>query len=257
MTITNDLIASQSLSLDTDGYSTERSYLVTDVSGTPETRLYNAMTQPGIPQLNDPHPILPDVRVTKVNARPQGSGSDIRVIASYSVPQVEDAIPDAQQDQINQAQVSLTTGVTSESTWFDINGEFLTVTWRGPGVFVKAFKEASVQRPQLSVNFKRIETSIPKAAILNHLGRINSVPWSGFPRQTWLCTKVDASEDKEGRYTVDYGFSYKEDDWRLELVQSLTDAQVAELPPDTETANGYAVYDVYRTSDFNALGLSF
>ena len=258
MALVKDLLADQTVTLSSGGYTAERSFIVTISGGTPESKLFDAMRSDGIPQYNDPHPILPEVIVTSVNARPvTGSTTDqIKVMVSYSIPEADDAEGDLDAEETIDGSVTLTTSLATEQTFFDIFGEFLTVKWLGSAIVVK-YTDADVQRPQLEVTFRRIETSLPKADIIKFLGKVNSAPWSGFPAKTWLCTKIDASEEKEGRFDVDYGFSYREDSWRLEVIAGLTPEQIDELPPNTETANGYQVYDVYAGADFNQLGLSF
>jgi hypothetical protein len=257
MTVIKDVIDSQTLSSDSKGFTLERTYIVDGVGGSKDARLYSAITTAGVPQLNDPHPIIPDVKVTRLNATlEKGSNNIARVAVSYSVPDAEDATADAQQGTTSPGTVTLSTGVSAEQTWFDINGEFLTASFIG-GVYQTAYKQADVQRPQLTVSFKRVENVLPKAAIQKYLGKVNSSAWAGFPKKTWLCTKIDASEDKEGKFNVDYGFSYNPATWRLEIILNLTPAQIEELPPNKDTGNGYARYDVYEGADFNALGLSF
>jgi len=257
MAIIEDLVPDQMVSRNSAGYEVERSYLVDAVGGTPETRLYNAITTAGVPQYNDPHPVFPDVIVTDVNARPYSGGNPntIKVNVTYSVPNPDDI--DSTDDESSEADsISLSTGLTSEKVYRDINGEFMVVEFKG-GTFVRKYASADVQKPQVSVTLKRTETTIPKAAIAEYLGKVNSVPWSGFPAKTWLCTQIDATEDKPGIFTVDYVFSYNPLDWRLEVYQNLTQEQIDELPPDVDSGNGYGIFDVYEKIDFNSLGLAF
>jgi len=255
MTVVTDLVAAHSISFDGDGYTTQRIYLVDGVGGLPESRLYNAMTTAGIPQYGEAHPILPDVIVTKVDAKPEGSGGQVRVTVSYSLPDpatIDTSLPDDPTPKTT----TLSSNVANEKVSRDINGEFMIVTWSG-GVFSTKYVSADVQKPQLSVSFKRIESSIPKGIIANYLGKINSVPWSGFPAKTWLCSSIDATEDKPGIFNVDYSFTYNADDWRLQVYMNLTQEQIDELPPNVDTGNGFGIFDVYETADFNSLGMTF
>jgi hypothetical protein len=258
MSVIKDLIADHTITRTADGFETERVYMVEVRGGLAETKLYNALTTAGVPQYNDPHPTLPDVRVTRIQARPATghSPNTFRVVVTYTIPEADDALSEAEDDLATSGKVTFNTSLASEKTWFDINGDFLTVRWRG-GTIVTVYKEAEVQRPQLEVAFRRVETSAPKSEILNYLGKVNSGPWSGFPAKTWLCTRIDADQEKAGKFEVDYGFSYRPETWRLEVIANLTAEQIAELPPDVESANGYQLYDVYQTADFNQLNLNF
>ena len=255
MTVLKDLVAAHSISFDGEGHSMNRVYLVDGVGGTAESKLYNAITTAGIPQYNDPHPIIPKVVVTKIAASPEGSGSQIRVTVTYSLPDPS-TVATTSTASTTPLTTSISTGLTSDQVYRDINGDFMVVTWLG-AVIATRYVSADVQKPQISVSFKRTETSIPKTAIANFLGKTNSVPWSGFPAKTWLCTQINATEDKAGEFNVDYSFSYNPEDWRVEVYLNLTQAQIDELPPDVDTGNGYGVFDVYKTADFNILGLDF
>jgi len=258
MPVKSDLLSQQTLSLDVDGYTTERTFLVEGVGGTPESRLYNAMTTSGVPQINDPHPILPDVRVTKLNASANSSGSQISVTVIYSIPKADETATDATSTgAISSGSVTLSTTLANDQTWFDIDGNFIKVSYLSGFGIATQYKEADVQRPRQTVTFKRTESVIPKSVIANYLGKINSVPWSGFPAKTWLCSRVDATQDQEGKFEVSYGFSYDPNTWRLEVIANLTDDDISAAIPDKDTQNAYATFDVYDSIDFNALGLSF
>lgn len=255
MIVQKHIVRSQTLVRDSNGYEADGAHIVEVMGGTPESKLYSAITTAGVPQFGDPHPIIPDVIVTRVQASPEGSSpNNILVSVTYSVPDEEDT-GELTGDEVSDGTITLSTSLSSEETWFDINGDFLKVVWRG-GVIVTKYTSANVQRPQMNVTFKRTETALPRNEILNYLGKVNSTTWSGFPAKTWLCTGIDVDEEK-GKFDVSYSFAYKEDDWQLEVIANLTQAQVDELPPDVESANGYAAFDVYRSIDFNSLGLSF
>ncbi len=255
-----ELITDQSVGRDSSGWTAGRAFVV-ELSGnaTPEQKLYTAAKTAGVPQYGDPHPVLPDVLVTDVAARPivNTTRNQVKVTVTYAVPD-PDETSEAEEDQASAGTVSLTTSLASEQTWNDVNGDFLISRWHGSlGVVVQQINQASVERPQLEVSFRQVETSIPKVKIENYLGKVNASAWSGFPSKTWLCTKIDVSQDKAGIYNVDYGFQYKPDTWRLTVVINLTQDQINDIPPDAETGNGFSVYDVYEVADFNQLGLSF
>lgn len=250
--IQKNLVRNSTLTRTIDGYNLEVMHLVEIKTGTDESKLYSAITTAGIPQFGDPHPIIPDVIVTDIKASPDGSSPNIYMITvTYSIPDPEDS-PNLEDEELGIGTVSLSTSLANEQEWFDINGEFLRVEYQQSTLF----KAANIQRPQLGVTFNRIESSLPKDAITNFLGKVNSVPWSGFPAKTWLCTGIDAKEEK-GKFDVDYTFTHNDKTWHLELIVGLTAEEVASVPPNVETGDGYSRFEVYNSADFNALGLSF
>lgn len=256
MSIIKDIISDQSLKRGSEGYEAERVYIV-ESAGTPEARLYSAITTAGIPQFGDPHPVIPDVQVNDITASPVTGATPnlVKVRVNYAGPSPEDLIAAGETD-VSSGEISFNTSLASELTYRDINGQFIIVEWRGGTISTK-YAGIEVQRPQLSVRLKRTESALPKSVIENFLGKVNSTSWAGFPPKTWLCTAVDVNEESAGKFVVDYGFSYKADDWRVEVTVGLTQAQIDELPLDVDSGNGFGIFDVYKTADFNALGLSF
>jgi hypothetical protein len=258
MIVHKDLLKGQTLSFTENGYSSKRDYLIDAVGGTPEAKLYNATITAGVPQYGDAHPILPDVIVTSVSAKPLDSGEQVIVTVNYSVPDIDEAALVEEDGETGVSTVSISTGLVTEQTWRDINGELMYVQWSGQGVSKNSYKRGETQKPQLQVSFDRNESSPPKAAVTSYLGKVNSVPWSGFGAKTWLCTQINATEDKtKGVFKVTYGFSYKPETWRFEAFINLTSEEIEEARIDPDNENGYAIYDVYESADFNSLGLSF
>lgn len=256
MSVITDLISANSLTRTSSGFSSERSFLVDNVPGTPEARLYNAVSTAGIPQINDPHPVLPDVIVTNVSAKPTTDPSQIIVTVSYSIPEVdEESIIEAEEDVPGSYSLTLASNTAVELTWFDINGNLLEATWGGG--WKRTYKSVEVQRPQLTAIFNRIQLEPPSASQLLFIGKVNAVTWSGYPPKTWLCTAVNSEQVKSGKHNVEYIFVYKYDNWRVEIYSNLTGEEIAEIPYDRDSGNGYAKYDVYPSANFNNLGLSF
>lgn len=259
--IISDVVESHSLKRGSDGFTTERVFYVDGVGGNAEQKLYKAMTMGGIPQYGDPHPFLTDVQVTSVTATPFKSGEQIKINISYSAPSADDVAESEADDPNAAGTIVLSTNLTSEVEFRDIEGNFLVATYLGPndvGQFTiqTQYAEAEVQRPQVQASFSRVESEIPKGIITQYLGAINAGPWSGFPAKTWLCTGITARENKS-KFDVEYSFSYRPETWQLEVTAGLTQEEINAFPIDVESGNGYAVYEVYKTRDFNNLGLSF
>jgi len=261
MSVISDIAGKGSLTRTVDGYQVERVYIVDDVQGTPETRLYNAMATSGVPQYGDPHPILPDVLVTNINARLVSSKTpnQVSVNVSYSIPDSEDTPAD--EGELASGVPVISAALTSEDTGFDINGEFLKVSFTtrfSGGGFTRTnrYEQVSVQRPQMRVTLTRTEPEIPKTRIAEFLGTINSQPWSGFPEQTWLCSSIDVDQEKTG-FEVKYSFVYRPGTWKAVITIGIPENVIDDFPPDVTSGNGFGIFDVYPVKDFNTLGLSF
>jgi hypothetical protein len=259
MTVVQDLVKEHRISRDSSGFEAERAFYVDGIGGSSDNRLYAAMTTAGIPQFGDPHPIIPDVLVTKASARMMNSSDQIKVTVTYSIPDPEDDLIQSEEDTADtDGTLRVSTSLANETVWADINGDLLKAEWKSAtgGTKVTKYAGIDVQKPQIQVDFSRVESGTPKTAISDYLGKVNSVPWSGFPAGTWLCTNISSTEEQEGT-KVDYGFSYNPNGWQAIITVNLTQAQIEDLPPDIESGNGYSAYDIYPTADFNALGLSF
>ena len=258
--IVSDWVNGSTIKRGKDGFSAERIFFVDDVGGNAEQKLYNAMIQSGIPQYGDPHPFLPEVQVTNITAVPHKNGQQIRINVSYSLPSVQDVAETESEDENSPGTVSLNSSTSREVAFRDINGELLRTQYvdqiAGNISIQTKYAEADVQRPQLQVTFSRTESEIPKDRIDTYLGKVNSTAWSGYAPKTWLCSSITAREN-QNKFDVTYRFLYNKETWRLEVIHGLTQEQADALPIDVETGNGYAVYDVYESADFNALGVSF
>lgn len=256
MSITKNLIKAETLSLDAKGYRSGNNFLVDAVGGSAESRLYNAMTTSGIPQYGEPHPTIPDIVVIKVQAKPEGGGKQIRVSVIYGIP--EDAVDSSGEGSPGVA--SLSTNLSAETVWRDINGNLLKAQYQGLVGFIfqtqTRYMQADVERPQVQVSLSRSENELPKAAMTKYLGTVNAVNWSGFPPKTWLCSSI-TSRDNKGKFETEYQFTYRVGGWRAEVVVGITNDEADTHPIDADSGNGFAAYDVYHSTDFNELGLSF
>lgn len=252
MIVHSDLVNTQSLSQTEDGYKAERTFYVTGLTGSKESRLYQAMQESGIPAFGDPHPIVPGIFVTDIQAEPiSKDGEKAKISVLYEPPSDDSSDPDTG------GAVSVTSNTLIETVHKDVSGELLWVDYYdqisiGMASYSRAVKTASVQRPQVSVNFRRIEDQLPKESIEIYIGTINGMEWSGFPPKTWLCNSIIARPNK-GKYEVEYSFSYRRDSWRASVAMTVNGV----IPNDAIEGNGLATYDVYEERNFNDLGLSF
>ncbi len=253
--IVKDIVASHTLRRTADGYGVDRIFIISDVTGSPEARLYNATIRAGIPQFGEPHPVIPDIQVTDIQASPESNESEnVKVRVTYSIPNKDDNEEDS--DELSTGIPVISSGLTQEDTSLDINGEYLRVTFVGGGAITTKYETVSVQRPQMRVTLSRIEPTIPKQAIAGYLGRVNGSTWSGFGAKTWLMAGVNVSQEN-AKYRVEYSFIYRPDTWQAEVTVRIPADVIEAFPPDKQTGNGYGKFDVYKFADFNRLGLSF
>jgi len=251
--IVSDIVEAARLTQDQDGFTASRTFLVDDVSGSAAARLYSALTSPGIPQYGEPHPTIPLIQVVDRQASPMKSGAQIRVEITYSVPSDDDATT----SESGTGKVLITSSLTNEQTHFDIHGDLIKARYASSLNSINTtYSAIEVQRPQMRITLSRRESRMPKSKIQKYLGRINSTSWSDFPAQTWLCSGISVRETN-GEFDVDYSFEYREERWKGELVVPLNTSEAQDSPIDKDRGNGYALFDVYKTVDFNGLGLSF
>jgi hypothetical protein len=253
-TVVADSVSDQRIRRDSEGYSVERVYIVSDLPGQADAKLFKAISDPNIPQYGDAHPVIAGISVTDVTAEPIMNQADqFQVTVVYSVPSDDDAT-----DTDPEGRALITSSLTNETTHFDINGELIKARYvSGVNSISTKYSPVEVQRPQLRVTLTRKENAAPKSSIEKYHGKINSVDWSGFPPQTWLCSGISARENDDGTWNVDYSFEYRRERWKGELVVPLSAAQAEDNPIDKDQGNGYALFDVYETANFNSLGLRF
>ncbi len=253
--IVSDIIESHTLRRTAAGYGIDRIFIISDVTGNPQARLYNATITSGVPQYGDPHPVIPDIQVTDIQASPESNDSEsVKIRVTYASPTADDS--EAGEGDLSTGIPVISSGLTQEQTTLDINGEFILVQFFGGGGFSTKWEAVTVQRPQMRVTLTRIESSIPKFTIAHYLGRVNSSSWSGFGAKTWLLAGINANQDK-GKYRVEYSFIYRPETWQAVVTVRIPADVIDDFPPDVKSGNGYAKFDVYDFADFNSLGLSF
>ena len=254
MAVISDIIDGD-VTFDESGYKQTRTFLVTNVEGAAEFRLYNATTAPGIPQYGDLHPVIPNVIVTGLSASPEKSqNSIVRVSVSYEAPSFE--VKEA--DEAASPTVQVGSSLTTSKTQKDNRGQQLTLTITTSSNNEETQTgEVDIQSPQTVIQFERKEQSSPLIKSLEYTGSVNKLKINSFNPRTLLCTGIEGSSEDNGiTYSVIYRFQYKPDTW---------DATVAFIDPATdkihvdanaETGNGVSVFEVYPEKDFRSLNLN-
>lgn len=253
--IIKDIIESHSVRRTAAGYGVDRIFVISDVTGSADARLYNAIQNASLPQYGDPHPVIPEIQVTDIQASPvSGESENVKIRVTYSIPSSDDS---AEGSEGGTGRAVITSSLTNEQTHFDINGDLIKASYTSAlNAISTTYAPVDVQRPQMRVTLTRRESEIPKENLKKFLGRVNSVAWSGFPPITWLCSGISVREI-DGAFDVDYSFEYREERWKGELVLPIDAADAQDSPIDKDTGNGFALFDVYHAANFNELGLSF
>lgn len=233
-----------------------RIFYVTEVPGSKQDKLWNALNTGGIPAQGDPHPVIPNVRARDFRVASLVRDPDkYQIEVTYEPPQAGDAT-----DEQTGQTVEVSIDTFQESTVRDVNGEIMKVNY-AEGVSgnigvadVTQIIEFTVERPTVSVRIQRQETSPPKALVLNNrVGTVNSATWSAFPPKTWLFRGASSSQQSAANFRTTYNFLYNENTWRAEGRVNVD----GRLPENASIENGIAFFDVYRSFDFNTLGVQW
>lgn len=260
MPVVQDLIDQGSVEENNeDGYSAMRTFLVTDVDGQASNKMALAIVQSGIPAVLDPHPSFTGLFcLSRVCEPVRGSTTSFRVTCRYgSLPQ--------SQGSPNYTQVTYGATVQSEETNKDKDGNVMEIpTWKAndpdvagnpqkthekqPGLVQKQF-------PQITMTFRKKETTPPMQKAYDYTGYINSVSFNGFPAETVLCTGIRGDSPDSGKtWDVVYEFACNLRTWKAEVawVDPITN-----LPSKlaTEQNGGIKKFDIYKAKDFNQLNL--
>lgn len=217
-----DVIDGTSLTETKDGVEANRIFIVSGLQGNQSQKLFNALTAPGIPQIGDFHPFIPDVQVIDKNVEAIGT-EKVMVDINYRIPSADEAslnlgepydvqIGSTAQTVVTQKdrlgnQLLLTH--TFEST--DSNGNLVETTQTIVG-------EAEIQIPFVTVSWKtRVDNSGLEDAKCC-VGRVNATPLFGDPARFWLFQGLDSfTEDNGLTFILTFQLQRNPDTWNTEL----------------------------------------
>jgi len=253
---TDTLDGGGSLRRTADGYEDERVVLVRELTGTPEARKHTALTAPGVPQVGDPHPVIPGLIVTSADAQLL-DGSQATVTINYANQPGGGTL----RDGVVSIEVSSTT--SDEETSVDRDGNIMTnhyESWASAtgipqydglyGVYITTDRivKAQIKRSQLQVRITVDTDRHPRAIIQKYLNTINRAPWSGFAAETWFCSGIDAQPKGSGWRLV-YQFTWRQEGWQLTDIVEMFGLN----PINVAEGNGIAHYDLFRPENWAGL----
>ena len=245
------------------GYTASRAFLVTGVDGSASARMYNAINATGIPQAGESHPVLTALQCTSRNVESaNGDNTQFKVTCKYTI---------VNYPEDDKAQVSVGSVTQADQTTYDVTGAEIKVgpfNYNEGNVQITMVEQAGVvtrMYPQRTVTFQRRLTDMAQLVRENatYVGKINSSdfnidPNAGayIPANEALCTKIQGQSTDGGRtFSVTYEFQVgNEFGWK---------AMVCYIDPETnlphkkatEANIGKKKIDLYKTANFNQLGL--
>lgn len=269
MAVVQYLIDESSATIGKDGVEATDVFLVTDLSGPPAARNWQAMLQGGIPQRGDRHPSIPGIFVETVSSRPvPDSPKQFKVVTVSRRPVVDDTDQqdEGQLDEQDFGVLEFFYVSREEQTQFDADGDQITVTHtyadddphkRG-GLTVTQGGSVSIQTWQQGFRFTRRESKSP-ASLQSAFGtKLNNFRWNGYPEKTVMCVGIDGRTDDGGiTWTVNYHFMLDPAGlWQKSVI--FADPEEGGAPPKGITRKSAAVktLDVYTTANFDALRIN-
>ena len=228
MAVVSDLIEEASLSEDENGIVCTRKFLVTEIGGGADVRLYNARQAVGVSR-GDFHPSIPGIQADTFNVSPcgQSSNAQFKVTINYKALNSSEIIP----DDAAPAQLRVSATVQQVNANTDINGDTLLVYHTGSaavdsgdvrydadefdlGVRKEQTAEISIQVPQAVFSFSRRETRDPGYKAIAYVGKVNAGSFRGDPPGIWLCTRIEGDSPDNGKtWNVSYEFQRNEQTW--------------------------------------------
>lgn len=247
MATISDIINGAGITVDQQGTSATRIFIVEDLTGGPEGRLQQALTASGIPSRGDSHPISSAYRVDSIRVEPlEGSVTKARVTVTYKPWIPRRFVPNDTQD----CDVQIGASMQDVESVFDANGDDILVTHNEITQRGKINKAEVIMTLQLT----RRETTNPRTKAQQYTGKVNSVPWIGDPEMSWLCRSISGHSDDGGdSYMVTYEFHRKLPDWNVWV--AWVDPATGEHPPDLVEGGGLLLFQVYETINFAGLNL--
>jgi len=250
-TVTMDLEEGALVRQGGEGLEAVRTAYVSGLGGQPAGRLYAALIASALPRQGDPHPTIPGIVVTELQAEPVDVDR-ARVTITYGAPAGGNTTPGASAGVVS---VEVISDTVSEETQTDQEGNLLWNTywswasqsglpqWEGVfGVLISTRRalKAQVERPRLGVRITQVTTADPKS-LVQFLGTLNRERWSGFEPKTWLCSGLNATSNADGTWRVVWEFSYNPKGWQLVDVIEIGGFN----PTNVTEGNGIAHHDVY------------
>lgn len=261
MTTIADILEGATISESVDGTEAVRVFHVEGLSGDAPARAASALTAPGVPRLNEPHPTIQGATVAeRAISYVDADNAVIRVIYRTPAPGVA-AAGVLSSGGVTILSVDFSAATFNEPTSRDINGQLMLNRYVATNVFQQVV-EVDAFRPQLVVRIRHTRPDLPKALAKRFIGSVNADRWGGDPAEVWLCTGLSTSLES-GQIVCTLEALYKGNSWRIPHVMTVEGVPVTleqldiSAPPKKADGTGVATYQIYRLERFADLGLDW
>lgn len=248
---------------DSTGWRFERVAVLEDVDGSPEARIFRALTHPSLPAFGAPHPAQPSALLLESSCELLGA-TQARVRLVYRTPS-KDEDPSGGAGANNIVSVEIDSTTTQETITKDYAGNLMFFDYRGTGEGVVGLNglgvsgvfdshrvvEVSVLKPQMSVRITQDRATRPLALAAEVTGTVNGIAWGGYPPRTWLQTGVRSSL-QNGKWRTEFTFAYRRETWDYTEIIQIN----GQVPEDAVPGNGIQTYRVYPEHTWQSLGFS-
>lgn len=256
MAIVEEQLGNQSFSEDKDGPKVQRYFLVTELSGNVENRLFEACQLDEIPRRNTPHPSIPGILVdTRSASFLPDSNTKAFVTVTYKRLNPGEREPSNNTDPV----INVGATVTATETNRDYAGNLITITYTANTTDAEAVTGVGTvekQVPQVALSLQRREARSPLEKAIRFVGKLNRGRFYDGDQWTWLCTGIQGQSDDGGdTYTVTYEFAYNPETWDPTVVYIDPETDAPPVDPIPTEGNGLVVVPVYNDDDFGVLNL--
>lgn len=244
-----------------EGFELDRVCRIKGVVGAANARLYNALTDPGVPAVGDSHPVVPNAFVIDKSGVPH-AGDDPSIfdlVIRYRYPEPIDLPP----QDVNPGVIETGGGLTGVRTNVDVAATPITVQYTFPssyedpqfaGTTQTQGGEVDVQVPLQVFRETRREAGPPTAKSRANVGKTNLFAIWGGAIGTYLCTRIEGNSADGGQtWMVTYEFQYRPEGWTTSVV--FKDPKTNKPIPDPD-ANSLKDVTLYEQVDFGPLNLN-
>lgn len=214
--VVRDVIESSTISESRDGITATRVFIVSDVTGSAESRIVTALQDPNVPQYGETHPALPDLQVTDKTAQPIDTDS-FRVYVTYGQTDSLDVVGGRETIEVGSTPGTRTTAR-------DYRGLLLTkevvieeVDSSGNITRKTETRVAEIEEEVGLVTYivRRRETENPARAAMYYTNSVEGL---------WKCARIYGTSDDGGKtYSVTYELVYNPNGWDV-IVEDRDDA---------------------------------
>lgn len=243
------------------GWSFDRKFVATGVTGSKHEKIVKAYAMEGMPQIGDPHPAQPSAILEDFSGVSIDADGSVSGILQYRTP---DRTVPTDDDVV----ITGSTTLSQVDTNVAFDGTILTTQYTYPtdykeletlrGVTVDQPAIVSKLIPQPTETFTLIESDNPRVKSSIYVGKLNSETFLDGNAKTWMCTGIRWNSQNGGvTYQVSYDFQWRPDGWDEVIV--FIDPQTAHPPimsDATAKALGIKTYQIYQTIDLNGLDLT-